>query len=291
MTTNTAHKRLDAVETYLTPKEWAIRLADEARRYPNALAHLEAMAKLPLDELPVRRPYFAFEAQAGERHPGQKPEAIRARRRLTDALWKEFHTLKLLIRAVNEAMQRKVESIALQAALRLSALHALILQDAFAQTKTPTSRLPPQDQPSRYPAPLAEWNHELTALLKDFFAHRAAVQLVQHRHFDGQPILFLDLEAELNEVARTIENAVATTNEYMKCRAELRGMETDGGAGESNTAIALESIKASAAGQRAAAIAEKWLHDARHEAIESDAERWEQRRQEYVEHDTAAAFV
>jgi hypothetical protein len=71
-----------------------------------------------------------------------------------------------------------------------------------------------------------------------------------------------------------------TANEYLKRRAKRAGPGTDGEAGESNLAIGLESIKASASGQPAADIAEKWLHDARLEAIESDAEQWEQWREE-----------
>jgi hypothetical protein len=281
MTPTTAHKRLAAIETHLTPKEWAIRLAGEPRKYPDLLAHLKALVKLPLHELPVQRPYLAFEKQAAERHPGNQPEDIRARHRLTDALWNEFHTLKLLIRRVNQAMRCKAESMGLQAALRLSALHALVLQDALAQTKTPSDRVPPQDQPTRYPAPLAEWHHELTALLKDFFAHRAAVELVQGQHFDGHPILFLDVEAEWAETARTLESAVATANEYLKRRAALCHAEPNRGASESYPAIALESIQASAGGQRAAAIAEQWLREARDEAVEMDAAKWERCREEF----------
>ena len=49
---------------------------------------------------------------------------------------------------------------------------------------------------------------------------------------------------------------------------------------ETSLAIALESIKTSVNGQRAASIAEKWLHDVKLEALESDAERWAQRREE-----------
>jgi hypothetical protein len=268
MTTTTAHKRLDEIETHLTPKEWAIRLADEMRKYPDALAHMKALVKLPLHELPVQRPYFAFEKQAAERHPGDNPDDIRARHRLTDALWGEFHTLKLLVRQVDQTMQRKVETISLQAALQLSALHALILEDALAQTDNGET-------------PLAEWSHEYTALLQDFYAHRAAVELIQGEQFDGHLILFLDLESELTEAARTIESAVVTANDYLKHRAARAGASTNGGAAENNLAIGLESIKAGANGQRAAAIAEKWHRDASHEAIESDEEQWERCREEY----------
>jgi hypothetical protein len=259
MTTTTAKKHLEEIETYLTPKEWAIRLADELRKYPDALAHIKALVKLPLRELPVQRPFYAFEKQAAERHPGDEPEDIRARNRLTDALWREFHTLKLLIRQVNDTMQRKIEIIGLLAALQLTALHCMILWEAL----------------DGFPSPLAEWNHELTELLKDFFAHLAAVELVQDEHFDGHPILYPELEAELTEATRTIESAVATANDYLNRRAKRDG------AGESPLAIALASIKASVNGQRAAAIAEKWMHDASREAVGSDEERWERCREEF----------
>ncbi|HEY5504002.1 MAG TPA: hypothetical protein VIK28_02500 [Sedimentisphaerales bacterium] len=301
MTTTTAHKRLDDIETHLTPKEWAIRLADEVRKYPDALAHMKALVKLPLDELPVRRPFFAFEKQADEQHPGDKPEDIRARHRLTDALWGEFHTLKLLIRQVNQAMQQKVERIGLEAAFQLFLLHVLIQEDAFAHTATQaaallTTRKQRETKNERQAVlkqlaafteagigetPLKEWGHELTALLNDFFAHLAAVQLVQGEHFDGHPILYPELEAKLTEATRTIESAVVTANEHLKSQPEHHQAETNGGTGENNLAIALESIKASASGQRADAIAEKWMNDASHEAVESDEERWERCREEF----------
>ncbi|MGD0253267.1 MAG: hypothetical protein ABSC01_11285 [Verrucomicrobiota bacterium] len=266
MTTTTAKKRLEEIETYLTPKEWAIRLADEMRKYPDGLSHIKALVKLPLRELPVQRPFYAFEKQAGERNPDDEPEDIRARNRLTDALWCEFHTLKLLIRQVNDAMQRKIEIIGLQAALQFTALHGIILREAL----------------DGFPSPLAEWSHELTALLKGFFAHLAAVELVQDEYFDGHPILYPELEAELTEATRTIESAVATANEYLNRRAKRDGAETNAGAGESPLAITLESIKASVNGQRAAAVAEKWMHDASREAVGSDEERWERCREELL---------
>jgi hypothetical protein len=278
---------LEEIETFLTPKEWAIRLADQMRKYPDALACMKALVKLPLRELPVQRPFYAFEKQAAEQHPGDEPEDIRARHRLTDALWREFHTLKLLMRQVNDAMQQKVETIALQVALRLSALHALILQDAFAHTATNAAVFTEAgigETPAgsvffqfAAPSPLTEWSQETAALLKDFFAHRAAVELVQAEHFDGHPILNPELEAELTEATRIIESAVATAKDYLNRRAGRDGA----GAAENNLAIALETIKAGDKSQRAAAIAAKWMHDAKREAVGSDEERWERFREEF----------
>src|SRR5208337_4701488 len=116
---------------------------------------------------------------------------------------------------------RQVESIGLQAALQLNALHALILEDAFAhiaaqaaalitaqkQRRTKNERQAVLNQLAAFTevgigeTPLKEWSHELTALLKDFYAHRAAVELIQGEHFAGHPILYPELEAELIEAA------------------------------------------------------------------------------------------
>jgi len=278
MTTTTAQKRLDEIETYLTPTDWAIRLADEMRKYPDPLAYMKAMVKLPLHELPMQRPLFALEKQAAARHPGKKPDDIRARHRLTSALWHEFHTLKLLFRQVDRTLQRKVETICLHAALRLTALHTLILEDALTRPAKPSAAFTEDESKL---ISLAEWCRDFTALLKDFYAHRAAVELVQARHFDGHPILFPELESELAEATRTIENAVATVNAYMIHWARFDGAEADASAGECPLAIAFESIKANVASQRAAALATKWAEDARHEASESDEELWERCREEF----------
>ena len=166
----------------------------------------------------------------------------------------------------------------LQAALQLSALHALILEDALANTATHAAAF---TESGNGETPLAEGSHEYTALLQDLYAHRAAVELIQSEHFAGHPILYPELEAELTEAARTIESAVVTANEYLKHRATRAGASTNGGAAENNLAIGLESIKAGANGQRAAAIAEKWHRDASHEANESDEAKWEQSREEF----------
>jgi hypothetical protein len=206
----------------------------------------------------------------------------------------------------------------LEAGLKLFALHSLILEEAFAQTASqtiawikphkcagadvgqqhqtvlkqlsafteigilqmPFKSLQPENKSMDFPSPLEEWSGELTALLRDFFSHLAAIKLVQDKHFDGHPMLCRDLETKLTELTRTIESAVALANEYLKRRAEINR-----GTRETNLAIALESIKASVNGQRAANIAEKWWHDVKLEALESDAERWEQRRQEFGAND------
>lgn len=316
MNTATHQKRLDNIETHLTPKEWAIRLADEYRSFSSPLDCLKAWAERTFDELPMRKPYFALESLACERHPGRNPEDIRARNRLTNALWNEFRTLQLLLRNVSMTVLQKVENTAMEAALRLSALHSLIEQDAYGCAVVQAGAWIEKHKPAiaaeegerqtllkelaafrqaaigvtsfdsvptwsflGYPSPLEEWARETTALLKDFYAHRAAVELVQDDHFDRHPILFLDVEAELAATTHAIENAVATFNEYLKRRTEFSNADSKPEGCEGTLAIAVESIKASVK-SRAVAIAKDWLRQAKEDAEGMTPERLERWREE-----------
>jgi hypothetical protein len=147
-----------------------------------------------------------------------------------------------------------------------------------------TSRKNASSQPPflGFPSPLEEWSHETASLHTDFFAHRAAVELVQGEHFDGHPILWPEVEAELLEVTRTIESTIATANEYLNRQPERDGAGSNGGAAERIVGVNLESIKAGAQGNRAAAIAGKWFNDASREAVESEEEWWEQCQEEFA---------
>ena len=45
MNNDAKNKRLDKIELHLTPKQWAIRLADEMRRYDSQQDFLKAVGK------------------------------------------------------------------------------------------------------------------------------------------------------------------------------------------------------------------------------------------------------
>jgi hypothetical protein len=127
-------KRLDEIERQLTPQEWAIRLADEIRKHPTVPDFMKSIIWGTYRNSPFMKPYWMLENQAEERHPGKNPEDIRARYQLHRKLRAEYHTLKMLIIKVNSKVEDKVETAGLNAALQLSRLHTLILQDAFART-------------------------------------------------------------------------------------------------------------------------------------------------------------
>ena len=73
MTSLSNKKRLDSLEVSLSPKEWAIRLADQMRSHPSELDFLQTIAKGTFEGSSIIHPFRALRNQAEERYPGEKP--------------------------------------------------------------------------------------------------------------------------------------------------------------------------------------------------------------------------
>ena len=260
MTTATKSKRLEALEIRLTPKEWAIRLADFIRSFPSQDSFYKSISKDSEKTSPVSRPYFALNDQAKEQHPGKQPEDQRSYIKLCRSLRAEYHALKTLILLVNDSVKTKGEVAGLKAALKLARLESIVLQDAFGRTaskaaewieeyktadaaeeenrkgmleelaaysdvyygeKWSDSMTLPGGIRVRFPSVIEDWIAAVAALAVDVYGQLFAVQIVQKEHFDGHPILYQDVEAGLAETIKTLEDGIETFNAYLKTRAEL----------------------------------------------------------------------
>lgn len=82
----------------------------------------------------------------------------------------------------------------------------------------------------RTPSVIENLVAEVITLAAGAYRHRAAVQDIQDQYFAGHPILFLDIEAGLNEAIKMLEDGIETFNAYLKTRAEL--FETEWAADE-----------------------------------------------------------
>ena len=265
MSTSAKAKRLSEAEIHLTPKEWAIRLTEEMREHPRQEDFWKALAKGTYRDSPVVKPFFKLAEQAEDRHPGNNPANIRLQDQLNRNLRMEFAALRGLVWNVNDTINDKAELLRLKVALKLSRLHSIILLDAFARScskaargierqKTadtdeeerqavlrnldtsmhmnfgqwPSDSLPRGHARRLHTPPLIEdWVNESTMLVMDVFAHRAALQAVQEKYFDGHPILFRDVEASLEETIATVEKTAAAFNEYLETRADLLKTQRD----------------------------------------------------------------
>jgi hypothetical protein len=255
MTASTKQKRLDKIEILMSPREWAIKLADEIRKYPNTDAYIRATS---YDK--ARRPYVALDEQIEERYLGKKPEDARARSQLLRKLQIEYITLVSLILDINKYIGFKIEAMGLRAVLGLSRLHNLLLEDTFGRTASKAALrigeyktadadeekerqiilkelatytdVSLAEKPSdslplgtglrlRFPSPIEIWVQEIVRLTTDIFSHKAAIQLIQDEHFDGHAFLFRGLEATLEETIKAIEDGVIPLNKYLKTRETL----------------------------------------------------------------------
>lgn len=259
--TKSKERRLDEVEGQLTPADWAIRLVDEFRKHPSLETFFKESAKASrAEDAPIFHAYSALAEQAESRCPGKKPEDLRARTKLSRDLRTAFHALKLLALEINEDIIKRAEKAGLEAALRLSRLETTILQDAFGRTarkaagwiedfKTPdkndeenrqimlrelaaytdvyygekfSDSLPlPGGIRLRWPSFIEEWIMSTGGLIAEVFSIQEAVKIVQDKYFGGHPILFLDVEASLDRIIKTLEDSAKTFNEYLTTRGQV----------------------------------------------------------------------
>lgn len=313
MTTTTKKKRIDKIEGQLTPKQWAISLADEMQKYPSQVAFFSSFGPV-LEELPWMKPFPAFDKLAEEKYPGKNSEDIRAKNQLTEKLSREYQVLKLLILDTNEIIQNRIGRAGLEAALKLSTLQTIILQDAFARTASKAAEwieqyktedqddeeerqimlkelaaytevsyaerasdsLPIGNIRIKFPTVIELWVRDAVLVISDIFRHKAAVQIVQDKYFDGHPILYRNVVDDLEKTIRVVEDAVATLNEYLKTRRELfetewnqEALEEDGitsaipGEREGRLAIDIDDIRDRVNKRSATTLANEWANNAK----------------------------
>jgi len=325
MTKATTKKRLGEIEAQLTPKEWAIMLADEVRKYPAFDDAIKADLKLPPEEaITQQKPFKAFIEQAEKSHPGRKPEDMAAYNQLSRKLWTEFTTLRNVLFQININVTERLEVFGLKAALKMSTLQTLILQDAFGRTAKKAAlwveeyKTADKDEEEnrlimlqelsaytdvsfaeraadslplgpglrmRFPSPIEEWVHDIVELIVNVYSRMAAVQIIQDKYFDGHAILGRDVEAQLKETLKMIEDGAVTFNEYLKTREALFKTEWDEedqedgfasaipGEREGKLTIDLEAIKQRAKGRQVKALADHWIKEAKEKTVDSMFER------------------
>jgi hypothetical protein len=237
MINSAQRKRLDKIELQLTPKQWAIRLADEIRRYPSQEAFLKGIAKGTYRGSPSITPFFCLIEQAKERWPRDARKEIE----LSSKLRMEFQSLKSLINNINNDLMVRVERNRLRVALHASQLRTLIFMGAVLRigvteilhaTSAGLAR-------QRYSSKLDDWANKSTMLFKETIAYKAAVQAIQEDYFESHPIMYKDIETEIEMIIQTVRELIATFNDYRKDIADLSDRESNQEQQEAGTANAM----------------------------------------------------
>jgi hypothetical protein len=203
-------KRLDKIDRQLTPKQWAIRLADEMRQYASEEDFLRAIAKGTYQQSPFIFPFYELGKQAAERWPVPSPENHHSAAILNQKLRGEFHVLKIIIVKANQTIKSKGEMCWMKNALQLSKLQAMTLRDAFEQFARSVATYIGVKELSmdagiaelNPPSLLRNWADKAAMLLTEIVGYKAAIQIIQERYFGNHPILFKDTERHLKPQSR-----------------------------------------------------------------------------------------
>jgi hypothetical protein len=264
------------------------------RKYPSLDEYMRAELKKPCKESLYQKPYRLLEEQAEEREPVKTRQDTEARQRLTRKLQTEFHLLKSIILHANLTILQGAEALRLKAALRLSLLHGLVTQDAFASTARKSSSWVKNCKGSATnkeergamlgnlaaytrvpPSVIEDWVEDIVSLFVEAFTHQGAVQTIESKYFDGHFILYRDVENGLDETKKMVEGGVAMFNEYMKTREALFKAYKVRPAGpverQGRITIDLDDIKDQAKKQ-VAARADHWVKCSREKTEASNLE-------------------
>jgi hypothetical protein len=301
------HIRLDKIEVQLTPKEWAIKLVDEIRRYPSKPEFLRAVAKRSYRESPYVKPFFALTAQAEDRHPGKTSEDIRAAQQLSNDLRREYQALKSLINMANDELRTRTEQSRQKGSALASQLNQLIRQDVFAQTsetaaawivrrKTTGAEEKERQSILEELANVAraagsrsllfslanDWADDAAVLLMEMFSLEAAVRELQKNYFDGHAILSPSVEHALETTIQLVSAVVGTFNRYVSATAngfsrdsrrrtpspdEVRPNDAEESYFWKCLGIDVEAIRTWASELAPQAFVSAWENEARHNAI------------------------
>lgn len=135
----------------------------------------------------------------------------------------------------------RVERNRLRVALHASQLRTLILMGAVLRigvteilhaTSAGLAR-------QRYSSKLDDWANKSTMLFKEIIAYKAAVQAIQEDYFESHPIMYKDIETEIEMIIQTVRESIATFNDYRKDIADLSNRESNQEQQEAGTANAM----------------------------------------------------
>ena len=138
MSIGAVNKRLDEIERHLSPKEWAIQLAEKMRQYPCEKDFWKAVVKEPSQECLLFKPLFRLDEQTRTDVPGKRREDINERNEnerneLSHKRRAEFQQLKLFIASLNTIIKDKTQIIALEFALKASRIESLSQELLFCK--------------------------------------------------------------------------------------------------------------------------------------------------------------
>jgi len=222
-------RRLDDVEIYLSPKEWAIELTQEMRLYSSEQDFWTAITKENYQECLFIKPLSKLDQQALAAYPDKSD--IEQRNELSQKLRTEFEELKIFICKLNGITEAMTDSIVLAAGFQASRLDNLLQEERFCKvTEAAATWIRRAESHGKaecilkmlrslaYPPRASKIESvfsRLAKLMKNILALEAGLKLARDRYFDGHPILFRNIEDTLNGTIEFITSTVDRFNAFL----------------------------------------------------------------------------
>ncbi len=242
MSVASEHRRLDDVEIYLSPKEWAIQLTQQMRLYSNEEDFWKAIAKENYRDCLLIKPISKLDQQAQATYPDKSD--ISQRIELSQKLRTEFQELKIFICKFNAIIERNADIIIRVVGLAASQLEIQLQEDHFCSVANAaaacikrTERHVEAESILRMlrsfahlpnsASQIESFSNDLVKLMKNILALEAGVELGQDQYFDSHPILFRNIEDALNDTIEFATNTVESFNEFVPIheRAHIRAIQ------------------------------------------------------------------
>lgn len=226
MSDATKSKRLDDIERELSPKQLAIRLADEIRRYPTQSDFFKAIAKSSYRQSPFIFPFYALAQQVKERYPLNTQEDLK---NATEALQKvhmEFHGLKTLITMINTAIEDNAAMKKLRIESLQNKLHTLLLKECVVHAGVDETTSKSQAL-LRLSSDLEDWADDSAELLAAGSVCKTAVKIIQERYFSSHPFLYNDIEIAFEKTNQAVRDAITEFNKFAATRNLLATQTVD----------------------------------------------------------------
>jgi hypothetical protein len=240
------HRRLEDVEIYLSPREWAIQLTQQMRLYSNEEDYWTAITKENYRDCLLIKPLSKFDQQAQAAYPDKSD--IRQRIELSQKLRTEFQELKIFISNLNGITHHMTDSVVLAASEQSWRLENLFLENRFcrvAHAVVAWIRRTERDEEAEVilrmltyftyvpnsASQLESFSNDLVQLMKNILALEAGVELAQNLYFDGYPILFRNNEDTLKTSIEFIKSTVERFSQFfsMHERAHIRATQMNPG--------------------------------------------------------------
>ena len=204
-------KRIEKVQSSLTPKQAAILWLDELAKFPNLIEYVSHVHSLPPGNAPLERLPHQIEQAVRQSMKGSPEKEIWPEVRL--GVRDVAFLIHIALNTNYKMLSRQREYHLLSMALS-HWLHRLILKDAFDCRRDEKVHL-------------KNWVDDAEGSLMELYGFQKAINAMSTQYFDGHPVLFPELSEYLRDIVKRIEGQTELFNKMFSGKKRCKRIDLD----------------------------------------------------------------